>query len=234
LTIRYPNGESEIFAPKVTPPPPPPTTGVFRKLLRLWDVEGPNPQGDTDQEGVCWTRQAGNCSGVQNFYWLDDPRERELIRRVNTGIDDIPWDEKLHWAVWDVAGGLYRAEQRMRMDIPWKDTSLVMGSKSALAGEYNQVRVLSDIDGYTDIETIPVLNSYDHLSVATHPHLFHRVYVTNLKGVTYDTPHGIFYKPLFDPRGRRRAAGNITGFYVRNRFLGDTWTVISGLVSSRT
>jgi hypothetical protein len=200
----------------------PTANGVFQKMLRLFDVEGPNNQGDTDQIGVCWTQNAGNCSGIQNFFWLDDQRERELVRRVNTGIDAIPWTEKLHWAVWDKAGGIYRADQRNDMTIPWKDTSLVMGSRSALAGEYNQVSVLQAVGGYTDIETIPVLDSYDHLSVATHPWLFHRVYVTNAIGKTFETPHGIFYKPLFSPIGRRRAAGDITGFWVRNQFLGES------------
>jgi hypothetical protein len=200
----------------------PPANGVFKKMLRLFDVEGTNDQGDTDQIGVCWTQNAGNCSGIQNFFWLDDQRERELVRRVNTGIDAIPWTEKLHWAVWDKAGGIYRADQRNDMTIPWKDTSLVMGSRSALAGEYNQVSVLQTAGGYTDIETIPVLDSYDHLSVATHPWLFHRIYVTNAIGKTFETPHGIFYKPLFSPIGRRRAAGDITGFWVRNQFLGES------------
>ena len=220
LTVTYPGGTVQAFAPRIITPPP---TGTFRKMLRLWDVEGPNKQGDTDQIGCCWTRNAGNCSGVANSFWLNDPKERELIRRVNTGIDAISWEKKLHWAVWSTAGGLYRADQRDRMDLPWKDTSLVMGSRSALPGEFNQVRVLRSLEGYTDIETIPVLDSYDHLSVATHPWLFHRVYVTNFIGKTYDTPQGIFYKPLFSPIGRQRATGDIDGFWVRERFLGDTF-----------
>jgi hypothetical protein len=202
--------------------PPQPASGIFRKMRRLDDVDGHDNQMDTDQIGVCWTRQAGNCSGVSNFFWLDDPRERELIRRVNLYVDDVPWIHKLHWAVWDIAGGLYRAAERINMIIPWKDTSLVMGSRSARAGEFNQVKIFQDVDGYTDIETIPVLSSYDHLSVATHPWLFQRVYCTNNAGITYDTPKGIFWKPLFSPIGRRRAAGDITGFWVRNRYLGES------------
>lgn len=200
---------------------PPPTSNNLRKMLRLFDVEGPNTQGDTDQIGCCWTRQDGNCSGVSNFFWLDNQKERDLIRRVNTGIDGVSWEAKLHWAVWDKAGGIYRADTRDNMLIPWKDTSLVFGSKSSANGEYNSVKVLSNVSGYTDIETIPVLDNYDHLSVETHPWLFHRIYVTNYIGKTYDAPKGIFYKPLFSPVGRRRAAGNVDGYFVREQFLGE-------------
>lgn len=217
ITIHFSNGETKEYMPKI----PRPQSGNLYKMLRLWDVEGPNPQGDTDQEGAGWTPTLGAFSGVSNFFFLDDQKERDLIERVNTGVDSIPWSAKLHWSVWSEAGGIYRAERRDDMFIPWKDTSLFMGSRSALPGEYNLINVLSIENGYLNTETIPILQSYDHLSPETHPWLFHRIYVTNTVGKTYETPAGIFYKPLFSPIGRRRAAGEITGFYCRPQYVGS-------------
>ena len=206
LTVNRPSGKQD-FVP-----------GVFRKMKRLFDVQDED-QDDTDQIGVCWTKNAGNCSGVQNWFWLDDPAERALIERVNTGIDSVSWQEKKRWAVWERPGGIYYSLDRDTE--PWKDTSLVFGSKSNLPGEFNQVRVVQSGNAYTGIETIPVLPNYDHLSVDTHPWLFHRIWVTNSRGITYDTPKGIFWKPLFSPIGRIRSKGDITGFWVRERYLGD-------------
>lgn len=191
-----------------------------RKLRRLFDVQDVD-QDDSDQVGVCWTPNLGNCSGVTNWIELEQP-EINLIKRLNPGDSIATLEEKIHWAVWERAGGIYYAVDRDRS--PWRWPSIVMGSKSELAGEFNQVNVLLVEKGYHKIETIPVLPNYDHISLATHPHLIHRVYVTNTRGITYDTPKGPFYMPLFSPINRRHAKGNISGMWLRGKHVGDVVT----------
>lgn len=185
-------------------------------LRRLYDVQDAD-QDDTDQIGLCWTPQAGNCSGVTNWIELGQA-EIDLVRRLNPGDDIATAEEKIHWAVWERAGGIYYAEDRERA--PWRWPSIVMGSKSAMLDECNQVNVLVIERGYYKIETIPSLPNYDHIGLETHPHLIHRVYVTNTRGVTYDTPKGPFYMPLFSPVGRRHAKGNVSGMWLRGKYVG--------------
>lgn len=184
-------------------------------LKRLFDVQDED-QDDTDQIGLCWTAQAGNCSGVSNWIELGQ-KEIDLIKRLNPGDAIASAEEKIHWAVWERAGGIYYAEDRERA--PWRWPSIVMGSKSSLPGEFNRVSTIEIRKGYHRIETIPVLGSYAHISLATHPHLIHRVWVTNSKGITYDTPKGPFYMPLFSPEGRRHAKGNISGMWLRGQYV---------------
>ena len=185
-------------------------------LKRLFDVQDAD-QTDTDQIGLCWTPQAGNCSGVTNWIELGQ-KEIDLIKRLNPGDSIASAEEKIHWAVWERTGGIYFAEDRERA--PWRWPSIVMGSKSSLPGEFNRIETLEIHKGYHRIATIPVLGSYAHISLATHPHLIHRVYVTNARGVTYDTPKGPFYMPLFSPEGRRHAKGNLSGMWLRGKYVG--------------
>jgi hypothetical protein len=195
---------------------------TLRKMRRLFDVQDAD-QNDTDQIGLCWTPQVGNCSGVTNWIELGQP-EIDLIKRLNPGDSVATLEEKIHWAVWERIGGLYYAADRTRP--PWRWPSIVMGSKSDRAGEFNQVNVLAVERGYHKIETIPILPNYDHIRLATHPHLIHRVYVTNVRGITYDTPKGAFYMPIFSPINRRHARGNVSGMWLRGKYVGDIVTTV--------
>ena len=192
---------------------------TYHMMQRLYSVQDAD-QNDTDQIGLCWTPQAGNCSGVTNWIELG-PVEIELVKRLNPPSGGFTTEQKIQWAVWERAGGIYFAEDRTRS--PWRWPSIVMGSKSFVDGQYNSVCVLEDNGGYSRIETIPVLASYDHITLESHPHLIHRVYVTNAKGITYDTPKGPFFMPLFSPEGRRHAKGNISGMWLRNKY--TAWVV---------
>ena len=189
----------------------------FHKMLRTFDVQE-SDQDDTDQIGLCWTPQLGNCSGVTNWIELGEA-EIALVKRLNPSSGGFSTEEKIQWAVWERAGGLYFAEDRRKA--PWRWPSIVMGSKSAKSGEYNSVHSLFVQKGYHKIETIPVLPNYDHITLESHPYLVHRVFVTNAKGITYDTPKGIFFMPLFSPEGRRHAKGTVSGMWLRGPYVGD-------------
>ena len=189
----------------------------FQQMRRLFDVQDAD-QNDTDQIGLCWTPQAGNCSGVTNWIELGE-EEIALVKRLNPPSGGFSTEEKIQWAVWERAGGLYFAEDRRRA--PWRWPSIVMGSKSAKAGEYNSVRSIFVQKGYHKIDVIPVLASYDHIALESHPYLVHRVFVTNTRGITYDTPKGPFFMPLFSPEGRRHAKGMVSGMWLRGQYVGD-------------
>ena len=189
----------------------------FHKMLRTFDVQE-SDQDDTDQIGLCWTPQLGNCSGVTNWIELGEA-EIELVKRLNPPSGGFSTEEKIQWAVWERAGGIYFAEDRKKA--PWRWPSIVMGSKSAKDGEYNTVNVYFGQKGYLKIETIPVMASYEHITLESHPHLVHRVFVTNARGITYDTPKGMFFMPLFSPEGRRHAKGNVSGMWLRERYAGE-------------
>lgn len=187
------------------------------KINRIFDVQDAD-QNDTDQFGLCWTPQAGNCSGVTNWIELGDA-EKELWRRVNTGIDSFSITEKEKYAVRNIPGGIFYAIGNDSS--PWRWPSIGIGSKSFLDGEYNRVNIIDFHKGFYNIETIPVLTSYDHLSVETHPHLFLRTYATNKLGKTYDTKAGIVYQPIWSPSGRNHAKGNITGMWAKAKYIGE-------------
>lgn len=192
---------------------------TFHQMRRLFDVQDAD-QNDTDQIGLCWTPQAGNCSGVTNWIELGEA-EIELIKRLNPPSGGFSTEEKIQWAVWERAGGIYYAVDRKKA--PWRWPSIVMGSKSAKSGEYNSVHSLFVQKGYHKIETIPSMPNYDHITLESHPYLIHRVFVTNTKAITYDTPKGIFFMPLFSPEGRRHAKGTVSGMWLRGQYTG--WVV---------
>lgn len=221
LTVKYPNGRSVEFIPRAEPPPTLPP-GLYRKTLRIFDVQG-YAGNDTDQWGVCRTKNQGNCSGVEGWYMLGGP-EIALIRRVNPDQNaDWTTEVKMHWCVWDHVGGVMYAPEREESPI-WKAQNLLWGSKSALPGEYNLVKVLREENGYSDVERIRKAANYDGLSPSTHPWLFHRVWCTNQAGRTYDTPKGKVILPLFDMRDFDHATGDITGNWARNAYLGAAVT----------
>lgn len=149
------------------------------------------------------------------------PPEIDLIKRVNSDDPTHTVDEKIKWAVRNIVGGIYYAKQQSQTgeDLPpWYWAAVIMGS-GPTADKTNIVNVLEVYRGKSRIETIPIRDNYDGYSPRTHPHLFHRILVTNRRGC-FDSPAGLFWMPLFEGKYRRKPALRYSGMWVKNAYLG--------------
>ena len=185
---------------------------MLRKVAIFPDDSNP----DTNQWPIDPTEKAASHGGAEFPVKLETP-EIDLIKRVNP--DNTA--EKLKWAVRNIVGGIYYAKEQGQSgeDLPpWYWAAVIMGS-GPTQDKTNIVNVLETWRGKSRIETIPLRDNYDMYSPQTHPHLFHRILVTNRRGC-FDSPAGLFWMPLFEGKYRKRAALVYTGMWVRNIYLG--------------
>jgi hypothetical protein len=172
--------------------------------------------GDTNQRNVYLTPSWNNDAGADWPITLGQ-KEKELIYRVNPGeFWNSRWistEEKMQWACKvDTIGYLYMAEGSRASN--WKWWFIVMASRVNYPAQVNVVNVLRYSGAWADIETIPVLDNYDHLNPETQPWLFPQVYATASL-----TPKGHFCMPLFSPIGRPHPNTDITGTWIPTEYL---------------
>lgn len=186
--------------------------------MTLYKVAGflPDNQNDTNQWPIDPSSRPASHGGAAYQIKLGQA-EIDLIKRVNPGNAEHSAEQAWKWACHEGAGFLYIGNWR---SAPWKWPMVIMGSG---ADKVNIVNVIGSERGKRRIEMIPVLANYDHLSPQNHPHLFHRVVVTNRTG-DWDSPVGIFWVPLFSAVGRPHPRGELTGAWIRSAYVGDVFT----------
>ena len=182
------------------------------KIARFY----PDNQSDTNQEPIDPSSRPASHGGAAYQIKLGQA-EIDLIKRVNPGNAEHTAEQVWKWACHEEAGFLYVGDWHTA---PWKWPMVIMGSGEV---KVNIVNVIGSERGKRKIETIPALANYDHLSPQTHPHLFHRVVVTNRTG-DWDSPVGIFWMPLFSAIGRPHPRGELTGAWIRSAYVGDVFT----------
>lgn len=176
----------------------------------------PDGQSDTNQWPIDPSSRPASHGGAAYQIKLGQA-EIDLIKRVNPGNAENSAEQVWKWACHEEAGFLYIGNWR---SAPWKWPMVIMGSGEV---KINIVNIIGSERGKRKIEMIPVLANYDHLSPQTHPHLFHRVVVTNRTG-DWDSPVGIFWMPLFSAQGRAHPKGELTGAWIRSAYVGDVFT----------
>ncbi len=180
----------------------------------------PDKQTDTNQWPIDPSSRPAAHGGASYMITLG-AAEIDLIKRVNSDDPAYPWERKKQWCCHEEPGYLYVGNPDAESG--WRWPMIVMGSGGVRREKYNVVNVLDAKRGKRKIETIPVLDNYGNLSPQTHPHLFHRVIVTNKTG-DWDTPVGIFWMPLFSAIGRQHPRGELTGAWIRSAYVGDIFT----------
>ena len=177
----------------------------------------PDRQTDTNQWPIDPSERPASHGGAGYMITLGQA-EIDLIKRVNSDDPAYPWERKKQWCCHEEPGYLYVGNPDAESG--WRWPMIVMGSGGVKQEKYNVVNVLDAKRGKRKIESIPVLDNYDHLSPRTHPHLFHRVIVTNPRG-DWDSPVGVFWMPLFSPYGRKHPKGELTGSWIRSAYVGE-------------